>query len=315
MSKRLSHLGFVFPGQGSQQIGMLKAMSQMYPVVGEVFGLASAALNKDLWEIAQFGPETVINDTVNTQPLLLTASYALWQVWQKVNGVQPALMAGHSLGEYSALVCAQSLSLTDAVKLVAMRGKFMQEAVPQGVGAMAAVIGMEDALLAEVCKTAAENEVVAPVNLNAPGQTVIAGHKSAVERASALAKTKGAKKIIMLPVSVPSHCALMKPAADLLAQYLTNVRIESPKIPVIQNVNVEISQHPDDIRANLVKQLYQPVRWVETVQRLASEGISVAFECGPGKVLCGLIKRISPDIKAMGIETPEELTTASEILA
>ncbi len=315
MTKQNSSLSFVFPGQGSQQLGMLKAASEKYALINDIFNEASQAVGKDLWEIAQFGPQESLNDTVNTQPVLLTSSVALWHMWQKVDGALPKLLAGHSLGEYSALVCSQAISLSDAVKLVALRGKLMQEAVPQGQGAMAAVIGMDDAVLAEVCKEAAQSEVVSPVNLNAPGQTVIAGNIQAVERASALAKTKGAKRVIMLPVSVPSHCALMKPAAEKLATYLTSVKIEKPRIPVIHNVNVEISNHPDDIRARLVEQLYQPVRWVETVQRLANEDIQLAIECGPGKVLAGLIKRISPDMKSFSIETPEELTTTLSAIA
>ncbi len=314
MSKIHSHLSFVFPGQGSQQVGMLKAFEQSN-IVNDIFNTASAAMGKNLWSIAQSGPADVLNDTVNTQPVLLTASVALWQVWQKEVGITPKIIAGHSLGEYSALVCAQAISLTDAVSLVALRGKLMSDAVPKGQGAMAAVLGMDDDLLAQVCEESAQGEVVAPVNLNAPGQTVIAGNVAAVERASALAKTKGAKKVILLPVSVPSHCLLMKEAAKFLAKHLENIKIEKPVIPVIHNVNVDISQHPDDIRERLVEQLYQPVRWVETVQRLQKEGIQVAVECGPGKVLSGLIKRITPDIKPMGMETPEELTILKESFA
>ena len=219
-------------------------------------------------------------------------------------------MAGHSLGEYTALVCANALTLEDAAKLVTLRGKLMQEAVPQGVGAMAAVLGLEDAVLQAVCEEAAQNEVVAPVNFNSIGQTVIAGHIGAVERASALAKAKGAKRVLMLPVSVPSHCELMKPAALALEKALTHVKISIPQIPVIHNVDVEMSQHPDDIREKLVQQLYRPVRWVETVQRLVGEGIQFVIECGPGKVLTGLIKRIDPVVKPMGIETPAEVETA-----
>ncbi len=313
MSKTHSHLSFVFPGQGSQQIGMLKAF-ESHPIVNEVFTEANKTLGKDLWEIAQFGPQETINDTINTQPILLTSSVALWQVWQKEVDVMPKLLCGHSLGEYSALVCAQAISLSEAVALVATRGKLMQEAVPQGQGAMAAVLGMDDASLAQVCREAAQGEVVAPVNLNAPGQTVIAGNTKAVERASLLAKEKGAKKVIPLPVSVPSHCDLMKGAAQSLAKYLENVKITPPKIPVIHNVNVDISQHPDDIRARLVEQLYQPVRWVETVMRLEKEGINVALECGAGKVLSGLIKRITPAIKPLSFETPSELTLAKDSL-
>ncbi|MGD9593010.1 MAG: ACP S-malonyltransferase [Candidatus Berkiella sp.] len=313
MSKINAHLSFVFPGQGSQQVGMLKAF-EASPIVKETFGTASEAIAKDLWEMAQFGPAQVLNDTVNTQPVLLTASVALWRLWQHESDDVPKLLAGHSLGEYSALVCAKAISLKDAVSLVALRGKLMQEAVPPGQGAMAAVLGMDNAVLAQVCLEAAQGEVVSPVNFNAPGQTVIAGNVAAIERASLLAKGKGAKKVILLPVSVPSHCMLMKGAATLLAKHLENIQIEKPTIPVIHNVDVDISQHPDDIRQRLVEQLYQPVRWVETIERLAQEGVQVAVECGPGKVLCGLIKRICPDMKPMGIETPQELTLVKNLL-
>ncbi len=314
MAKSHPHLSFVFPGQGSQQIGMLKAFEGS-SLVNELFNTASAAVGKNLWSIAQNGPAETLNDTVNTQPVLLTASVALWHLWQKETDITPKIIAGHSLGEYSALVCAQALSLSDAAALVALRGKLMSDAVPKGQGAMAAVLGMEVEELAQVCEEAAQGEIVAPVNLNAPGQIVIAGNVAAVERASALAKTKGAKKVIILPVSVPSHCLLMKDAASKLAKHLESVKIQKPQIPVIHNVNVEISAHPDDIRQCLVEQLYQPVRWIETVQRLNNEGIQFAVECGPGKVLCGLIKRTSPVIKPMGFEAPEELKTVLESLA
>lgn len=296
-------LGFVFPGQGSQSCGMLSSLAPKLPVIEQVFSAASHVVNKDLWQLAQTGPEAVLNQTVNTQPVLLTASVALWHAWQRENMPTPKLLAGHSLGEYSALVCAQAISLEEAVKLVALRGKFMQEAVPEGQGAMAAVLGMENELLQTVCEEAAQGEVVSPVNFNALGQTVIAGTKTAVLRAAELAKEKGAKKVILLPVSVPSHCALMKEASVLLAQALTSARIDSPKIPVIHNVDIEISQHPDDIRQRLVEQLYRPVRWVETIQRFADEGITITVECGPGKVLSGLTKRIVSTIQPFALET------------
>ncbi|MBN9287462.1 MAG: [acyl-carrier-protein] S-malonyltransferase [Gammaproteobacteria bacterium 39-13] len=310
MTTQNKPLAFVFPGQGSQHVGMLKEIAQKFPLIQEVFSQSKNATGKDLWELAQFGPEASLNDTVNTQPALLTAGVALWQVWRQQGGAKPQLLAGHSLGEYTALVCANALTLEDAAKLVTLRGKLMQEAVPQGVGAMAAVLGLEDAVLQAVCEEAAQNEVVAPVNFNSIGQTVIAGHIGAVERASALAKAKGAKRVLMLPVSVPSHCELMKPAALALEKALTHVKISIPQIPVIHNVDVEMSQHPDDIREKLVQQLYRPVRWVETVQRLVGEGIQFVIECGPGKVLTGLIKRIDPVVKPMGIETPAEVETA-----
>lgn len=296
-------LGFVFPGQGSQSCGMLNTLAPKLPVIEQVFSQASKVIGKDLWQLAQTGPEEALNQTVNTQPILLTASVALWQAWQQEGYPSPKLLAGHSLGEYSALVCAQALALEEAVKLVELRGKFMQEAVPQDQGAMAAVLGIENNVLQAVCEEAAQGEVVSAVNFNAIGQTVIAGTKTAVLRAAELAKAKGAKKVILLPVSVPSHCALMKGASVLLAKALESTPIVSPKIPVVHNVDIEISQHPDDIRARLVAQLYCPVRWVETIQRFADEGITVVVECGPGKVLSGLIKRIVSAIQAFPIET------------
>lgn len=311
MAKVHPTLAFVFPGQGSQSVGMLKEASEKFPLITEIFKQAKQALGKDLWELTQYGPEESLNDTVNTQPALLTAGVALWQVWQSKGVAMPKMLAGHSLGEYTALVCAQALSLEDAVQLVALRGQLMQEAVPQGLGAMAAVIGLENNdILLDVCKEAAQGEVVSPANYNAIGQTVIAGYTPAVERACTLAKAKGAKRVVMLPVSVPSHCDLMKPAALGLAKRLANIKISSPKIPVIHNVDVEISSHPDDIRERLVQQLFMPVRWVETVQRLKSDGIQQVIECGPGKVLTGLIKRIEPELKSTAIESPAELEAA-----
>lgn len=310
MATQNKSLAFVFPGQGSQQVGMLKEIAQKFPIIQETFIQSGKVIGKDLWELTQFGPEDSLNDTVNTQPALLTAGVAIWQAWRQRGGAKPKLLAGHSLGEYTALVCANALTLEDAVKLVALRGKLMQEAVPQGVGAMAAVLGLDDDILQEVCIEASQNEVVAPVNFNSIGQTVIAGHVAAVERASALAKAKGAKRVLMLPVSVPSHCELMKPAALALEKALTQIKILAPQIPVIHNVDVEICQHPDDIREKLVQQLYRPVRWVETVQRLINEGVQFVVECGPGKVLTGLVKRIDPVVKPMGIETPAEVETA-----
>lgn len=297
------NLAFVFPGQGSQQIGMLKEAATHFSVIEKTFKQASSALDKDLWALAQDGPETELNSTVNTQPVLLAAGVALWCAWQEEGRVNPHLLAGHSLGEYTALVCAEALYLEDAVKLVALRGQLMQEAVSVGEGAMAAILGMPDATLLEVCQEAAKNEVVAPVNFNAIGQTVIAGNKQAVERACALAKERGAKKAILLPVSVPSHCALMEPAALKLARVLEGVRIQSPKMPVIHNVDVQSHSHPDDIRQSLVKQLSHPVQWVQTIQLFAQEGIKTVFECGPGKVLTGLIKRTEPAIHGVALES------------
>ncbi|MFI4937913.1 MAG: ACP S-malonyltransferase [Candidatus Berkiellales bacterium] len=305
MNKTNKSLAFIFPGQGSQSLGMLSTYASE---VRSVFQEASLALGKDLWALSQQGPESEINHTVNTQPLLLAAGVALWRVWQQHLGDSPALLAGHSLGEYTALVCANAISLSDAIQLVAKRGKFMQEAVPEGKGAMAAVLGLADDLLQRACEEAAQGEVVACVNFNAIGQTVIAGDKAAVDRAGVLAKEKGAKKVVMLPVSVPSHCKLMEPAAKALAQVLVDVKIVPPTLPVIHNVDVKPCKHPDDIREHLVQQLISPVRWVETVQYFATENIKILIECGPGKVLTGLTKRIDPTLQAFSLDTKEDLT-------
>lgn len=310
MTHSNQQLAFVFPGQGSQSMGMLKTIAQAFSLIQETFAQASAALDLDLWELAQQGPEAQLNETVNTQPVLLTAGIALWRLWLAKGGMTPYLMAGHSLGEYTALVASDALSFEDGVKLVALRGRLMQEAVPVGTGAMAAVLGLENTLLQEVCAVAAQGEVVSPVNFNAIGQTVIAGNSAAVERASLLAKEKGAKKVIPLPVSVPSHCALMKPAAEALAAHLAQIEIKRPKITLVHNSDVSLSQHPDDIRQRLVQQLYSPVRWVETIQYFRQDGIQRVVECGPGKVLSGLIKRIESDLKTYQLETPADLEAA-----
>jgi [acyl-carrier-protein] S-malonyltransferase len=315
MVKPVQSLAFVFPGQGSQQLGMLKAANEIYPLIQETFTQASEALSKDLWALTQSDNDTELNQTQNTQPILLTASVALWRVWQQQKGPIPAFLAGHSLGEYTALVCANAFSFEDAVKLVAYRGELMQTAVPAGMGAMAAIIGMDDTdVLEAVCSEIANGQVVSCANFNAVGQTVIAGDKDAVERACALAKERGAKKAILLPVSVPSHCALMESAAEKLNEALVNIRLSSPTIPVIQNVDVMTHQQPDDIRAALIQQLYCPVRWVETIQRLVNEGTQQVVECGPGKVLSGLIKRIDPLIKPLNIELPSDLEATLHLL-
>jgi [acyl-carrier-protein] S-malonyltransferase len=306
-------LGFVFPGQGSQQIGMLSEMASHFPIIEKTFAEGSEALGKDLWALAQTGPEEALNATINTQPVLLTASVALWRLWQETSDKKPSLLAGHSLGEYSALVCSKALELSQAVKLVALRGQAMQEAVQEGFGAMAAILGMEDAALMEVCEVAAQGEVVSPVNFNAIGQTVIAGHKSAVERACTLAKEKGAKKVVLLSVSVPSHCALMMDASLKLAEALKNIEIKTPQIPVIQNVDVKSHDNPDDIKQCLVKQLHQPVRWVETMQTFAKAGIHHVVECGPGKVLTGLLKRIDPALNGYSLESKKGFDEALTI--
>lgn len=302
-----SHLAFVFPGQGSQKIGMLAELAAAYPVVKQTFSEASAVLGYDLWALLQDGTQEEINLTERTQPILLTASVAVFRVWKENNGAMPALMAGHSLGEWSALVCADVVAFKDAVKLVQQRGKFMQEAVPTGQGAMAAIIGLDDALIVDACKKAAQGEVVAAVNFNSPGQVVIAGTAAAVERASVLCKEAGAKRALPLPVSAPFHTELMRPAAERLAEQITATVFASPSIPVVHNVTAGIETNPEKIKALMIEQIYSPVRWVECVNTMVGKGVTLTIECGPGKVLSGLNKRIHAELKAISIEAPEEL--------
>jgi [acyl-carrier-protein] S-malonyltransferase len=290
-------LGVVFPGQGSQSVGMLADIAREFPEVQATFAEASQVLNYDLWELTQVGPAEELDKTVHTQPALLAASYAIWRILETHKHIQPALLAGHSLGEYTALVCANSLSFKDAVRLVAARGQYMQDAVPAGQGALAAIVGLDDEAVSQVCQQAAQNEVLAPVNFNSPGQVVIAGHAAAVDRAITLAKEAGAKLAKRLAVSVPSHCSLMKPAAERLANLLATIPIQKPTIPVINNVDVVFYASEEAIRDGLTRQLYLPVRWVETIQAFAQKGIMQIVECGPGKVLSGLNKRIVNDIQ------------------
>lgn len=304
------HLGFVFPGQGSQKIGMLAELAAEFPVVGQTFAEASSVLGYDLWSLVQTGTQDEINLTERTQPLLLTASVAVWRAWQEKNGTRPALMAGHSLGEWSALVCAGVVDFKDAVRLVQQRGKFMQEAVPAGQGAMAAIIGLDDALILDACKKAEQDEVVAAVNFNSPGQVVIAGTATAVERASVLCKEAGAKRALPLPVSAPFHTELMRPAADRLAEQIAATIFSVPEIPVVHNVTAEIETNPEKIKALMIEQIYSPVRWVECVNTMTAKGIAITLECGPGKVLSGLNKRINTDLVTVSVEKPEELLAA-----
>ena len=292
----------VFPGQGSQSIGMLMGLAETYVQVKETFQEASDTLGYDLWQLVQNGPEEELNKTHITQPAMLAGGVAVWRVWQSLVKAQPAAMAGHSLGEYSALVAAGSLSLSDAVILVADRGRFMQEAVPEGEGAMAAVLGLDDGKVGAVCAEAAKavvGEVVTAVNYNSPGQVVIAGNTIAVSRAVELAKEAGAKRALSLPVSVPSHCSLMMPAAERLAECLANITIRTPVIPVFNNVDVQAESTADAIRDALKRQLFSPVRWVETIQAFAEQGVQQVVECGPGKVLAGLNKRIDRGITGL----------------
>lgn len=290
-------LAFVFPGQGSQAVGMLGDLSSTYQQIKNTFEEASDVLGRDLWLLAQDGPAEELNLTQNTQPLVLTASVALWRVWRSQSTLLPSFMAGHSLGEYTALVCANSLSFVDAVKLVEQRARFMQQAVPEGEGAMAAILGLEVAALIDICAQAAEGDVVSAVNFNAPGQVVIAGNKAAVNRAIELAKAQGAKRALALPVSVPSHCELMMPASENLLSVMGNIDFATPEMPVVHNTDVAEHRESADIKRALGKQLYTPVRWTETIETLVSHKVSTVVECGPGKVLTGLNKRIDKSLE------------------
>jgi [acyl-carrier-protein] S-malonyltransferase len=280
---------------------MLNELYQQFDIVKHTFDEASAALGYDLWALVANGPEADLNETQRTQPALLTASVAVWRLWQQQGGATPAYFAGHSLGEYSALVCAGVLSLADAVKLVEKRGNYMQQAVPAGVGAMSAIIGLDDAAIALACTQAAQGEVVSPVNYNSPGQVVIAGHKAAVERAGELCKAAGAKRALPLPVSVPSHCALMRPAAEQLATDLAALNFNTAVIPVVNNVDVAIAGDANAAKDALVRQLYSPVQWTQTIEWLAAQGITEIVELGAGKVLSGLIKRIDKNLSSASV--------------
>ena len=305
-----STLGVVFPGQGSQAVGMLSDLAGASPEVGDAFAQASEVLGYDLWQLVQNGPAEELNQTARTQPAMLAAGVAVWRVWQARGGAMPVVMAGHSLGEYTALVCAGALRYGDAISLVAERGRCMQSAVPEGVGAMAAILGLDDAAVTGVCDTAAQGEVVSPVNFNSPGQVVIAGHAAAVERATQLAKEAGAKRAVLLPVSVPSHCSLMMSAASEFAVRLAQVEISSPQIPVIQNVDAVAHADPVAIRENLGRQLYSPVQWVRSIQAMGALGVSRVIEAGPGKVLAGLCKRIDKSIAAAAVHDTASLDSA-----
>ena len=294
------NFAFVFPGQGSQSVGMMAGYGES-AVIRETFAEASAALAEDLWQMVADGPAELLAQTVNTQPLMLTAGVAVFREWVARGGVLPSLVAGHSLGEYSALVAAGALDFQEAVKLVRLRAQAMQEAVPAGEGAMAALLGLDEPAAAEACAEAAQGEVVSAANLNSPGQIVIAGARAAVERAILVAKAKGAKRAVLLPVSAPFHCALMKPAAERLAQRLAEIEIKVPSIAVLNNVDVAVETDPARIKDALVRQAYSPVRWIETVQDIARRGATHVFECGPGKVLAGMTKRIEGSLQGGAI--------------
>jgi len=308
-----NNLAFVFPGQGSQTVGMLADFADN-EVVQQTFQEASDALGYNLWLLIAEGPAEKLNQTNFTQPALLTASVALWRLWASQSDIKPAVLAGHSLGEYSALVCAGVISLAEGVKLVEKRGEFMQSSVPEGVGAMAAIIGLDDQAIIDACAKAQNDEVVAAVNFNSPGQVVIAGHKAAVERAGVLCKEAGAKRVLPLPVSVPSHCALMRDAADKLAEEFNNITFNTPQIPVVNNVDVAAETDVEAIKLALIKQLYSPVRWTESIQKLSTMGVSLVIEAGPGKVLQGLIKRIDKSITSVSVNDQATLTKALETI-
>ncbi|WP_426141665.1 ACP S-malonyltransferase [Pseudomonas sp. DWP3-1-2] len=308
-------LAFVFPGQGSQSLGMLAELAARYPLILDTFEEASKALGYNLWELTQQGPEAELNQTDKTQPAILTASIALWRLWLAEGGARPAYVAGHSLGEYSALVAAGSMSLGDAVKLVERRGQLMQEAVPAGQGAMAAILGLEDAAVLGACAEAAQGEVVSAVNFNSPGQVVIAGSVAAVQRAMDLCKTAGAKRAMPLPVSVPSHCELMRPAAERFADSVAMIDWKAPQIPLVQNVSAAVVSDLDRLKSDLLKQLYMPVRWVESIQALAANGATQLVECGPGKVLAGLNKRCADGVTTYNLNTPDAFAATLAALA
>ena len=303
-------LAMVFPGQGSQSVGMLSGLAQTFPLVSATFQEASDTLGYDLWKLVMEGPEADLNRTDRTQPAMLAAGVAVWRIWRAQGGKLPALMAGHSLGEYTALVCADALAFADAIALVAERGRAMQEAVPAGSGAMAAILGLDDAVVVDVCARACEGQVVAAVNFNSPGQVVIAGDAEAVQRAMELAKASGAKRAVPLPVSVPSHCELMRPAAEQFAGQLQRTAIRIPAIPVIQNVDVTAHDAPDAIREALKQQLYSPVQWVRSVEMMREAGIQRIIEAGPGKVLAGLCKRIHKELEVAAVYDPDSLNAA-----
>ncbi|WP_207884440.1 ACP S-malonyltransferase [Pseudomonas sp. 30_B] len=307
-------LAFVFPGQGSQSLGMLAELGGQHAIVRDTFAEASAALGYDLWVLVQEGPEERLNQTDKTQPAILTASIALWRLWQAEGGAQPAYVAGHSLGEYSALVAAGSLAFADAVKLVERRGQLMQEAVPAGTGGMAAILGLEDADVLAACAEAAQGEVVSAVNFNAPGQVVIAGAAKAVERAIEGCKARGAKRAVALPVSVPSHCELMRPAAERFAEAVEAIQWQMPQIALVQNVTAQVPADLAALKRDLLAQLYSPVRWVESVQLLAEKGVTDLVECGPGKVLAGLNKRCAKGVTTHNLDSADAFGAARAAL-
>ena len=308
-------IAFVFPGQGSQSLGMLAELAAIHTTVQSTFAEASDALAYDLWQLVQEGPEAELNKTTKTQPALLASSVAMWRVWNEVSQSQPVMMAGHSLGEYSALVCSGAITFEDAIQLVADRGAYMQDAVPEGTGSMAAVLGLDENQVEEVCQRASQGQIVSVANFNSPGQIVIAGHREAIERAVGLAKEAGAKRSIILPVSVPSHCALMGKAADRFAERLGTIEFNQPEITVLHNVDAVNRQNVDDIKLALREQLCQPVQWVRTIREMVDSNVNTMIECGPGKVLSGLIKRIDRSMKILSVYDTSSLEKALGELA
>lgn len=306
-----SQMAFVFPGQGSQQVGMFAQHAEKYAIVGETFAQASDALGYDLWQLVQQGPQDTLNLTENSQPALLAASVAIWRIIQQRGPFLPRILAGHSLGEWSALVCAGVVEFADAIKLVQLRGRYMQEAVPLGQGTMAAIIGLDDDAIAQACHRASQGEVVTAVNFNSPGQVVIAGHASAVERAMALCKEAGAKRTLPLAVSAPFHTSLMKPAAERLSSCVDATTFSAPSIPVVHNVHAQVEFEPQKIKALMIEQIHAPVQWVDCVNALVAEGITEVVECGPGKVLGGLVKRIAKPVSCI---TTDPLVALDEFL-
>ena len=298
---KVASLAFIFPGQGSQSVSMLSELASKHSVVTDVFAEASENLDYDLWKLVQDGPSEALQQTDKTQPAMLAAGIACWRVWTQQTEIRPALMAGHSLGEYTALVCAEALDFAAAIKLVAQRGRFMQQAVPEGQGGMAAILGLDDDQVRALCEEAAQGEIISAVNFNSPGQVVIAGTATAIARAVDNAKDAGAKRALLLPVSVPSHCELMLPAAENMRQLLNDIEFKTPLIPVINNVDVAQADSADSIRDALVRQLHNPVRWVETIQDMVAANINYSVEAGPGKVLSGLNKRIDRSITALPV--------------
>ncbi len=310
----MTKFAFVFPGQGSQSRGMMNGYAD-FPAVRDTFTEASDVLKQDLWKLVAEGDDADLNATINTQPIMLTAGIAVYRAWQSQNGAKPAIMAGHSLGEYTALVAAGALNFADALPLVRYRAQCMQQAVPEGVGGIAAILGLDDEQVRAVCAEGAQGEVLEAVNYNSPGQVVIAGNRAAVERGMELAKAKGAKRAIMLPMSVPSHCSLLKGAAEQLRDFLKNVAVQTPTIPVLHNADVAAYDDAAKIKEALVRQLYSPVRWVETVLAFGKQGVTHNAECAPGKVLAGLNKRIDSGQQAMAINDGEALKATLAALA